>query len=86
MVIHISTDVFDNLCWSIKKMNDNEYVNFSQDHEMNYRLRTVGKRQTEGNRTMLRTMGKELKAATGKSRLTHGEFSPYVARNTHRLE
>lgn len=67
-------------------MNDHDYVNFSQDHEMNYRLRTVGKRQTEANRATLRTMGQELKVATGKSRLTHGEFHPYVTRNAYRLE
>lgn len=67
-------------------MNDHDYVNFSQDHEMNYHLRKVGKRQTESNRDTLRSMGRELKGVLGKSRLTHGEFHPYVSQNSHRLE
>lgn len=67
-------------------MKDHEYVNFSQDHEMNYILRKFDKRQTEGNRAQLRIMGNELKELLGKSRLTHGEFHPYVQRNLHRLE
>lgn len=67
-------------------MNDHDYVNFSEDHELNYHLRKVDKRQTIDNRAMLRTFGVELKAATEKRRLTHGEFSPYVAENKWRLE
>lgn len=67
-------------------MNDHDYVNFSQDHEMNYHLRKVDKRQTESNRDKLRTMGKELKAILSKTRLTHGEFHPYVLKNKARLE
>lgn len=67
-------------------MDDYEYVNFSQDHEMNYRLRRVDKRQTESNRDELRTMGKELKSNLSKTRLTHGEFHPYVLKNKARLE
>ena len=67
-------------------MNDHDYVNFSQDHEMNYILRKLNKRQTEANREKLRTMGGELKQALGKTRLTHGEFHTYIQKNLHRLE
>lgn len=67
-------------------MKDHEYVNFSQDHEMNYILRKFEKRQTEENRAVLRTMGDELKRVLNKVRLTHGEFHPYVGQNLYRLE
>lgn len=67
-------------------MNDHDYVNFSQDHEMNYILRKFEQRQTEANREELRTMGGEWKRILKKDRLTHGEFHPYVEQNTYRLE
>lgn len=67
-------------------MQDHEYVNFSEDYEMNYHLRKVDKRQTETNRSTLRTMGTELKGILGKTRLTHGEFHPYVVKNKARLD
>lgn len=67
-------------------MNDHDYVNFSEDHELNYHLKKVDKRQTEKNRETLKSMGNELKTATGKSRLTHDEFHKYVKTQLHRLE
>lgn len=67
-------------------MNDHDYVNFSEDHELNYHLRKVGKSQSQKNRDTLVVMGNELKAQTGKSRLRHDEFGPYVACNLHRLD
>lgn len=67
-------------------MNDHDYVNFSQEHELNYRLRRVDKRQTQKNRDTLITLGKELKASTGKARLTHGEFHEYVLTQLYRLD
>ena len=67
-------------------ISDHDYVNFSQDHELNYHLRKVDKRQTENNRNTLRSMGNELKSRLGKSRVTHGEFHPYVVSQKSRLE
>ncbi len=67
-------------------MNDHDYVNFSEDYELNYHLRKVDKRQTETNRSILRDMGGELKRITGKARLQHGEFHSYVSTQTFRLE
>lgn len=67
-------------------MNDHDYVNFSEDHELNYHLRKVNKRQTEENRKTLKSMGNELKTATGKSRLTHDEFHEYIKTQLDRLE
>jgi len=67
-------------------ISDHDYVNFSEDHEMNYHARKVSKRETEKNRSTLRTMGTELKEQLGKTRVTHSEFHPYVSRNKSRLE
>jgi hypothetical protein len=67
-------------------ISDHEYVNFSEDHEMNYHAKKVNKRETASNRSTLRTMGTELKSSLGKARLTHGEFHPYVNKNKSRLE
>lgn len=67
-------------------MSDYDYVNFSEDHEMNYHLRKVNKRETESNRNTLRDMGRELKNILGKSRLTHQEFHKYVQTQSYRLD
>lgn len=67
-------------------ISDHDYVNFSEDYELNHRLRKVDKRQTESNRETLKVMGKELKASTGKARLQHGEFHTYVSKQKARLE
>ncbi|MDU5836675.1 MAG: hypothetical protein E6Z53_06355 [Pantoea sp.] len=67
-------------------ISDHDYVNFSEDHEMNYHARKVNKRETEKNRSTLRTMGTALKAQLGKARVKHSEFHPYVDRNKSRLE
>ncbi|MCG9727167.1 hypothetical protein [Vibrio brasiliensis] len=69
-------------------MKDHDYVNFSEDYELNYRLRQVEKRQTEGNRIVLKTMGNELKLKLDKPRIQHGEFHNYISqvRNLLRLE
>ncbi|MHC6528850.1 hypothetical protein [Vibrio proteolyticus] len=60
-------------------MNDWEYVNFSEDHEMNYHLELVAKSQSKDNREYLRdntqwTAKNELE----KTFITHDEFKPYV--------
>ncbi|MDR5875121.1 hypothetical protein [Vreelandella gomseomensis] len=67
-------------------MNDHDYVNFSEDHEMDYILQKFEQRQTEDNREELRAMGVELKRALKKERLMHIEFHPYVENNLFRLE
>ena len=66
--------------------SDHDYVNFSEDHELNYHLKKVEKRQTESNRDLLIDMGNELKAETKKTRLLHDEFTPYVNQERGRLE
>lgn len=67
-------------------ISDHEYVNFSQDHELNHHLEQVSKRQTESNRTILKTMGQEFKAGTGKHFITHLEFRTYIKTQLRRLD
>jgi hypothetical protein len=67
-------------------MIEHDYVNFSEEHELNYHLKKVNKRQTEDNRAELVKMGDELKSELDKDRLTHSEFHPYVQSQSHRLE
>ena len=67
-------------------MSDHDYVNFSQDHELNYHLTKVNKRETEKNRSTLKTMGSELKTKLNETRLTHAQFHPYVNDQKNRLE
>lgn len=66
--------------------SDHDLVNFEEDYELNYVLIKVGKRQTQANRTVLVTMGKELKVLLGKRTVTHSEFFEYVKGQLIRLE
>jgi hypothetical protein len=66
-------------------LSDHEYVNFSEDYELNYHLRKVNKQESIANRATLRTMGAELKARLGKTFLTHKEFHAYILTQIHRL-
>ncbi|CAB1259948.1 hypothetical protein [Vibrio aestuarianus] len=60
-------------------MNDWEYVNFSQDHEMDYHLGLVGKSKSEYNRKHLRdNTQRTAKDKLDKTRITHTEFKPFV--------
>ncbi|WP_104403515.1 hypothetical protein [Vibrio penaeicida] len=61
-------------------MNDWDYVNFSEDHEMNYHLGLVGKSKSEYNRKYLRdNTQRTAKNKLDKTRITHSEFKPFVA-------
>ncbi|MDW2047196.1 hypothetical protein [Vibrio sp. 708] len=52
---------------------DRDLVNFSEDHELNYCLRSAGKRQTQANRDALVDLGKQVKHASGKRVLTQDD-------------
>ncbi|NZB15106.1 hypothetical protein [Escherichia coli] len=66
-------------------LSDHEYVNFSEDYELNYHLRKVSKQESMANRATLRTMGAELKSRLNKTYLTHAEFHSYILTQLHRL-
>lgn len=70
---------------NLMALSDHEYVNFSEDYELNYHLRKVNKQESVTNRTTLRTMGTELKARLNKTYLTHAEFHAYIQTQLHRL-
>ncbi|ELB2134826.1 hypothetical protein QNS41_001875 [Vibrio parahaemolyticus] len=52
---------------------DRALVNFSEDHELNYCLRSAGKRQTQANRDALVDLGKQVKQVSGKRVLTQDD-------------
>ncbi|EHK2861729.1 hypothetical protein K6675_001384 [Vibrio parahaemolyticus] len=52
---------------------DKDLVNFSEDHELNYCLRSAGKRQTQANRDALVDLGKQVKQVSGKRVLTQDD-------------
>lgn len=67
-------------------MKDHEYVNFSEDYELNHHLKKLNKRQTEENRNKLRSLGSELKTQESKPRLKHGELHSYASRKSSKLD
>ncbi|ELA9068830.1 hypothetical protein QVK62_000295 [Vibrio parahaemolyticus] len=52
---------------------DRDLVNFSEDHELNYCLRSAGKRQTQANRDALVDLSKQVKQVSGKRVLTQDD-------------
>lgn len=66
-------------------LSDHEYVNFSEDYELNYHLRKVQKQESAANRATLQVMGTELKTRLNKTYLTHGEFHAYIKTQLSRL-
>jgi hypothetical protein len=66
-------------------LSDHEYVNFSQEHELNYHLQKVNKAESIANRATLVTMGEELKRKQSTYFVTHGQFHEYIKGNLNRL-
>ena len=68
-------------------MNDWDFVNFSQDHELNRHLELVNKSQSQDNRAYLRnTTQVTAKTALDKTVITHGEFKPFVKADKDHLD
>ncbi|ENY6494659.1 hypothetical protein ACOIYM_000849 [Vibrio parahaemolyticus] len=65
---------------------DNKLVNFSEDHELNNRLKRNNKRQTEENRQKLKDIGDNAKRQLNKTRLTHEELDTAIEQNKDKLE
>lgn len=67
-------------------MNDWNYVNFSQDHEMDYHLGLVNKSKSKDNRDFLRDNTQwTVKGALKKTIITHSEFKPFVNADKNKL-
>ncbi|OHY92804.1 hypothetical protein BI375_04925 [Vibrio rotiferianus] len=60
---------------------DKELVNFSEDHELNYCLRSAGKRQTQANRDTLIDLGRQVKQNLGKRVLTQDDIRGAIDKN-----
>ena len=65
---------------------DKKLVNFSEEYELNNRLRRNKKRQTEENRKKLKMIGDQTKRQLDKSRLTHEELDNAIERNKNKLD
>ncbi|AYO13819.1 hypothetical protein D0812_05045 [Vibrio owensii] len=60
---------------------DKDLVNFSEDHELNYCLRSAGKRQTQANRDTLIDLGRQVKQDLGKRVLTQDDVRSAIDKN-----
>ncbi|WP_039986870.1 hypothetical protein [Vibrio owensii] len=60
---------------------DKDLVNFSEEHELNYCLRSAGKRQTQANRDALIDLGKQVKQDLGKRELTQDDVRGAIDKN-----
>ena len=60
-------------------MADKHLVNFSEAHELNFCLRSAGKRQTQANRDALIGLGKQVKGELGKRVLTQNDVRGAIA-------
>ncbi|WP_352284205.1 hypothetical protein [Pseudoalteromonas sp. Q18-MNA-CIBAN-0097] len=68
-------------------MNDWDFVNFSEAHEMDYHLGLVNKSKSESNRAYLRSDTQiTAKKALSKTVITHGEFKPFVQADKANLD
>ncbi|MHA2716750.1 hypothetical protein ACXZ7B_18935 [Vibrio owensii] len=60
---------------------DKDLVNFSEEHELNYCLRSAGKRQTQANRDTLIDLGRQVKQDLGKRVLTQDDVRGAIDKN-----
>ncbi|MEZ8439432.1 hypothetical protein AB6D90_25120 [Vibrio splendidus] len=65
---------------------DKKLVNFSEDYELNNRLRRNKMRQTEDNRKKLKDLGDKTKKQLDKTRLTHDDLDNEISQNTDKFE
>lgn len=65
---------------------DKKLVNFSEDYELNNRLRRNKMRQTEDNRKKLKDLGDKTKKQLDKTRLTHDNLDNAISQNTDKFE
>ncbi|CAE6907958.1 hypothetical protein AB3Y13_17875 [Vibrio alginolyticus] len=65
---------------------DKDLVNFSEDHELNYCLKSAGKRQTQANRDALVGLGKQVKQDLGKRVLTQDDVRGAIEKNSGLFE
>ena len=68
-------------------VSDHEYVNFSEDYELDYHLELVNRSKSNFNRSYLRNNTRiKAKRELNKTMITHGEFKPFVDADKKHLE
>lgn len=67
-------------------MKDNKHVNFSEDYELNNRLRSNGLRQTKENRERLTELGNKTEEQLGKRVISHSELDNAVKKNKGKFD
>ena len=61
---------------------DAKFINFSEEHELDYILKKYGKEPSKENRDLLKEFGKKAKEFLRKTMLEHDEFYKYLADNS----
>ena len=61
---------------------DAKFINFSEEHELDYILKKYGKETIKENRDLLKEFGKKAKEFFGKTMLGHQDFYKYLEDNS----
>ena len=61
---------------------DAKFINFSEEHELDYILKKYGKETSKQNRDLLKEFGKKAKEFLGKTMLGHQDFYKYLEDNS----
>lgn len=67
-------------------INDNDYINKSEDYEIEYALDRNGKRRTQSNQEFLKACIDIYKINNNKKRVTHKELDKIVEENSFLFE
>ncbi|ATV59634.1 hypothetical protein [Fusobacterium pseudoperiodonticum] len=61
---------------------DAKFINFSEEHELDYILKKYGKETSKENRDLLKEFGKQAKELLGKTMLEHQDLYKYIEDNS----
>ena len=61
---------------------DAKFINFSEQHELDYILKKYGKETSKENRDLLKEFGKQAKELLGKTMLGHQDLYKYIEDNS----
>ncbi|MBS9783290.1 MAG: hypothetical protein KGV46_01925 [Pasteurella sp.] len=67
-------------------MNDWEFVNFSEDYELNLHLKKAGKAQSYLNPNTLKRLGAKAKQENNTDVLTHKQFHDYIIEHLDEID
>ena len=61
---------------------DAKFINFSEQHELDYIFKKYGKETSKENRDLLKEFGKKAKELLGKTMLGHQDLYKYIEDNS----